>query len=71
MSLELIRQENISLIKKAESQRREKNQEIVRKLKRGDYIPPKVNMKEIWYPIRPKIKKDAELIKRLYGEAKQ
>lgn len=42
-------------------------QEIAAQVKAGTYIDFRANMQESWYPIRPKIKKNLEDMKRLYN----
>ena len=51
---------------KIKNLRRERNAEVLRKLKNGDYLSS-FNSYASWYPPRPIIEKSQEDINKLYG----
>ena len=55
---------------KIKNLRRERNAEVLRKLKNGDYLSS-FNSYASWYPPRPIIEKSVEDINRLYGTDKK
>ncbi len=54
-----------------EAARKARNQELANSVKDGSYKDHRANTLESWYPIRPKIRKNQEELKRLYGDAEE
>lgn len=50
--------------------RKERNQEILRKMRAGESLTS-FDSQASWFPERPKIEKNLEAIQRLYGNAKE
>lgn len=46
--------------------RKQYNLDIISRMKSGDLL--QFNASKSWYPLRPCIKKDKELVKKLYGD---
>ncbi len=46
--------------------RKKHNEDLIRRMRRGDDLSA-INKDEIFFPVRPKIKKDKKEIARLYG----
>ena len=51
-------------------ERLERAKEIAEAVKAGEYQPAAFDKMASFFPSRPKIKKDQELIKKLYGDDK-
>ena len=49
-------------------ERMKRNQEICDLVKKGEYVPARINLDESWYPKRPPIKKDKKVVKKLFEE---
>jgi hypothetical protein len=54
---------------KAERERR--NQEIAEAIKRGDYIEPRMDVMEVWYPRHPPIKKEKNALQILFDKSEK
>jgi hypothetical protein len=52
---------------KARTLRRVRNQELLRKMHKGESLTS-FNSSDSWYPPRPVIEKDPDAVKKLYGE---
>jgi hypothetical protein len=51
---------------KPELLRRSRNQEIIKRMKQGEPLSS-FSSADSWFPPRPRIEKDPEAVKRLYG----
>ena len=52
---------------KEKEERERRNKDLVRRMKKGENLTA-YNTQDTWFPNRPLIKKDKELIKKLYNE---
>ncbi|MGE0173558.1 MAG: hypothetical protein AB7T49_12245 [Oligoflexales bacterium] len=52
---------------KVRTLRRVRNQDLLRKMKKGESLTS-FNSLDSWYPPRPVIEKDRDAVKKLYGE---
>lgn len=56
----------IMSLKKAENMRKERNSDVIRRMRNGDQLSS-FNSYSSWFPPRPVIEKDAGAVRRLYG----
>lgn len=54
---------------KAERDRR--NKEIAEGLRRGDYLAPRMDVMEVWYPRHPPIKKEKNALQILFDKSEK
>jgi hypothetical protein len=50
--------------------RRDHNAYLVDKIQKGEEIPVRLSMTDVWFPPRPTIKKDIKAMNRLYSKGK-
>lgn len=53
--------------KRMAEKRRERNKDLIDKVKNGEIIPAAISTQSLFFPPRPIIKKDSKAIHRLYG----